>query len=94
MSGRERIVEVLAEHDAIGYDDCDGCLCGADVRTHDAHRAHVADVLTDVLADVWEEGNAKRGDYRACNHLGCPDNKCHVGAPRLLPANPYWTPTP
>lgn len=41
MSGLD-IEGVLAAHDGIGYDDCDGCTCGADVQSWAAHRAHVA----------------------------------------------------
>ncbi len=41
----ENVPRVLASHGALGYDDVDGCECGADVRTHDDHRAHVARML-------------------------------------------------
>lgn len=47
----DTLAEVLAEHGALGYDDIDGCECGATVRTHDAHTAHVAEAVRAFLAD-------------------------------------------
>jgi len=39
------LTSLIAEHGAIGYDDIDGCECGADVRTHAAYLAHLAAVI-------------------------------------------------
>lgn len=41
---------VLAAHSAIGYDDVEGCECGAVVSGHEAHVAHVAHEIREHLA--------------------------------------------
>jgi hypothetical protein len=54
---------VLEQHGALGYDDIDGCECGADVRSHAAHRAHVAAVLREQIA-AWLGSEAETGDLQ------------------------------
>lgn len=46
----DRLAQVLAAHDAIGYDDVEGCECGAVVSNREAHHAHVAEEIRKHLA--------------------------------------------
>jgi hypothetical protein len=66
---------VLRDHGALGYDNCDGCECGADVRTHDAHRAHVAAALR---AEVgrWLESEGARQVAALAIHRSCCGPNC------------------
>jgi hypothetical protein len=50
----EQLADLLAAHDATGYDDFDGCICGDDTigGTWDQYRAHVAAVI---VAAGWEK---------------------------------------
>lgn len=77
------VAKVLAEHGALGYDDIDGCECGADVRTHDDHRAHVADLIAALLS----ERDGEADEVAACDRGPCwkgagHDGRCDPGPGR------------
>lgn len=91
----QQIAETLAEHGALGYDDVDGCECGVEVRTHEAHRVHVAEQLaalwpqretSEGLAQAWE-----RGVGVGYHHAQAEEE---ADRPLPLPPNPYRQPVP
>lgn len=84
MSGVE---EVLAAHGSIGYDDVDGCDCGADVRTHAAHRAHVAGQLQRLIRQAQAEAVAEVA--RAWQINGWADVLLPAPKPPAVPAIAY-----